>query len=81
MNEFVVHSIPGSPFGRAVFVALEEKSVPYRLVPVAPGSLRQPEHLVIEGNTNLRDWLDRMNGRASMRATTWERIADMAKAA
>jgi glutathione S-transferase len=217
MNEFVVHSIPGSPFGRAVFVALEEKSVPYRLVPVAPGSMRQPEHLalhpfgrvpilahedlrlyetqailryidrvvahppltprnarlaakmdqlmnindwylfhgvgnviafqrvvaprllglpadeaaiaaviptakvvfselsrqlgqnsyftgdslsladillapqldfvketpewqfLIEGNTNLHDWLDRMNGRASMQATTWERIADMAE--
>jgi hypothetical protein len=30
MNEFVIHSIPGSPFGRAVLVALEEKGVPYR---------------------------------------------------
>jgi glutathione S-transferase len=25
MTEFVVHSIPGSPFGRAVLIALEEK--------------------------------------------------------
>jgi glutathione S-transferase len=45
MNECIVHSIPGSPFGRAVLVALEEKGVGYRLAPVAPGSLRTPEHL------------------------------------
>lgn len=45
MNEFVIHSIPGSPFGRAVLVALEEKGAPYRLAPVAPGNVRTPEHL------------------------------------
>ena len=25
MSEFIVHSVPGSPFGRAVLAALEEK--------------------------------------------------------
>src|SRR5437667_9945508 len=45
MNEFVIHSIPGSPFGRAVLVALEEKGAPYRFAPVAPGTTRAPEHL------------------------------------
>lgn len=45
MNEFVIHSVPGSPFGRAVLIALEEKGAPYRLVPVAPGTTRTPEHL------------------------------------
>jgi glutathione S-transferase len=45
MSAFVVHSIPGSPFGRAVMVALEEKGAPYRLAPVAPGTLRTPEHV------------------------------------
>jgi glutathione S-transferase len=45
MNEFVVHSIPGSPFGRAVLVALEEKGARYRIAAVAPGTLRTPEHL------------------------------------
>jgi glutathione S-transferase len=45
MSEFVIHSIPGSPFGRAVFIALEEKGVPYRLAAVAPGSHRAAEHL------------------------------------
>jgi glutathione S-transferase len=45
MNEFVVYSIPGSPFGRAVLVTLEEKRAPYRLVAVPPGTLRAPQHL------------------------------------
>jgi glutathione S-transferase len=30
---------------------------------------------------NIRQWLERMNARPSMRATTWERVAAMAKAA
>ena len=46
MQEFVVYSIPGSPFGRAVFAALEEKGASYRLSPVAPGTFRLPAHLV-----------------------------------
>jgi glutathione S-transferase len=45
VNEFVIHSIPGSPFGRAVLLALEEKSARYRLAPVAPGMFKTPEHL------------------------------------
>ena len=45
MSEFIVHSIPGSPFGRAVLTTLEEKGASYRLSPVAPGTLRSPEHL------------------------------------
>jgi glutathione S-transferase len=45
MSEFTVHSIPGSPFGRAVLATLEEKGADYRLSPVAPGTLRSPEHI------------------------------------
>jgi glutathione S-transferase len=45
MSEFTVLSIPGSPFGRAVLATLEEKGASYRLAPVAPGTLRSPEHL------------------------------------
>lgn len=45
MSEFVIHSIPGSPFGRAVLVALEEKNARYRLAPVVPGTHRAPLHL------------------------------------
>jgi glutathione S-transferase len=45
MAEFIVHSIPGSPFGRAVLTTLEEKGARYRFSPLAPGTLRSPEHL------------------------------------
>jgi glutathione S-transferase len=45
MQDFIVHSIPGSPFGRSALVALEEKGARYRIDPVAPGTLRSPEHL------------------------------------
>ncbi len=36
MSDFVVHSIPGSPFGRAVLATLAEKSAPYRFRAVNP---------------------------------------------
>ncbi|UFZ06595.1 glutathione S-transferase family protein [Bradyrhizobium ontarionense] len=45
MSEFVVHSVPGSPFGRSVLIALEEKGAPYRLAALAPGESKSPEHL------------------------------------
>ena len=45
MSDFIVHSIPGSPYGRAVLAMLEEKGVSYRLAPVAPGTFRAPAHL------------------------------------
>jgi len=45
MSEFIVHSIPGSPFGRAVLATLEEKGASYRLSTVVPGTFRSPEHL------------------------------------
>jgi glutathione S-transferase len=45
MSEFIVHSVPGSPFGRAVMAVLEEKGASYRFAPVAPGTFRSPEHL------------------------------------
>ena len=47
MSEFIVHSIPGSPFGRSVLATLEEKRAPYRLAPVAPGATKTPEYLAL----------------------------------
>lgn len=44
MTDFIVHSLPGSPFGRAVFATLEEKGASYRLQRVA---MRTPEHLAL----------------------------------
>jgi glutathione S-transferase len=45
MSEFIVHSIPGSPFGRAVLATLEEKRASCRFSPVAPGGLRNEPHV------------------------------------
>jgi glutathione S-transferase len=45
MSRFVVHTVPGSPFGRAVLVALEEKRAPYTVAPVAPGALKIEPHI------------------------------------
>jgi glutathione S-transferase len=45
MSEFIVHSIPGSPFGRAVLATLEEKAAGYRLAPVAPDMLKTEPHI------------------------------------
>ena len=47
MSDFIVHSIPGSPFGRAVMATLEEKGARYRLAPVMPGALKSPAHLAL----------------------------------
>jgi len=45
MKEFVVYTIPGSPFGRAVLATLEEKGARYRLAAMTPQQMRTPEHL------------------------------------
>lgn len=45
MSEFIVHSIPGSPFGRSVMAVLEEKGASWRLAPIAPGGLKTEPHL------------------------------------
>ena len=45
MSDFIIHTIPGSPFARAVLATLEEKGAPWRIAPVKPGMNRQPAHL------------------------------------
>jgi glutathione S-transferase len=45
MPAFVVHSIPGSPFGRAVCATLEEKGTDYRLARVAPETRMSEPHI------------------------------------
>lgn len=41
MTDFIIHGIPGSPFMRAVQIALEEKRAPYRIRPLSPTTLRE----------------------------------------
>ena len=45
MSGFIVHSIPGSPYGRSVLATLEEKGAAYRLSPVAPGPFQSEPHI------------------------------------
>lgn len=45
MSQFIVYSVPGSPYGRTVFATLEEKSADYRLAPVTPESAKREPHL------------------------------------
>lgn len=40
-----VHTIPGSPYGRAVLAACVEKNAPYRIAAVKPGEHKQPAYL------------------------------------
>ena len=37
--------------------------------------------LLTAATPNLLPWLDRMNARPSLQATTWERVAQLAQAA
>lgn len=45
MSDVIVHTVPGSPFARAVLATLEEKRVPYRIAALRPGQLREEPHL------------------------------------
>jgi glutathione S-transferase len=45
MTPLLVHSVPGSPYGRAVLMTLEERGAAYRLVPVMPPAHRAAAHL------------------------------------
>ena len=45
MGQFIVHSIPGSPYGRAVLATLIEKDAPFGFIPVAPGQTKTEPHI------------------------------------
>jgi glutathione S-transferase len=45
MSEFIVYSVPLSPYGRAVLATLEEKGARYRLARVASGTFRSEPHV------------------------------------
>ena len=45
MSSFIVHSIPGSPFGRAVLATLEEKDAAFGFVAVSPRSIKSEPYL------------------------------------
>lgn len=49
VSEIIVYGVPGSPYVRAVLLALHEKQAAYRLAALGPANfaLRSPEHLAV----------------------------------
>jgi glutathione S-transferase len=45
MSCITIHSVIGSPYGRAPLIALEEKGVPYQLLSLGPGAAKQQPYL------------------------------------
>jgi glutathione S-transferase len=45
MSEVIIYGVPGSPYLRMPLLTCEEKGAPYRLVAIAPGESKSPEHL------------------------------------
>ena len=45
MSDFLVYGVPGSPYVRAVLLALEEKHADWTLIPLALGEHKSAEHL------------------------------------
>ena len=45
MSELVIYGIPGSPFVRAVQIAMQEKGAPWRLAALQPGETKGEAHL------------------------------------
>ena len=45
MSGFIVHSVPGSPFGRAVLATFVEKSATYQFASVPPGAAKSEPHI------------------------------------
>lgn len=45
MEPFVIHTIPGSPFARAVIAVLIEKGADFQVAGIAPGTLKAEPHL------------------------------------
>jgi glutathione S-transferase len=48
MTEFIVHGIPGSPYVRAVLLALEEKAAPWRLAALPMGGHRTEAYRALQ---------------------------------
>ncbi len=47
MSGFTVHGVPGSPYVRAVLLALEEKGAAWRIAAMKPGDNRTPAYLAM----------------------------------
>lgn len=46
MEPFVIHTIPGSPYARAIIAVLFEKQATFRVAGLAPGTLKSEPHIL-----------------------------------
>ena len=47
MTCYLVHTVPGSPYGRSVMAMLEEKGADWRLAPIAQADVHGPAHVAL----------------------------------
>ena len=47
MPNFIVHTVPGSPYARSVLATLEEKGVAYGVKPIKPGDQKKAPYLAM----------------------------------
>jgi len=62
MTCYAVHTVPGSPYGRAVMAMLEEKSAGWRLAPMDQADIHGPAHLALHpfGKMPILEWEGRL---------------------
>ncbi|HEU4958855.1 MAG TPA: glutathione S-transferase family protein [Sphingomonas sp.] len=61
MTCYLVHTVPGSPYGRSVMAMLEEKAADWRLAPIAQADVHGPAHVALHpfGKMPVLEWNDR----------------------
>lgn len=58
MTRYLVHTVPGSPYGRAVMAMLEEKGADWQLSPIAQADVHGPAHVALHpfGKMPVLEW-------------------------
>jgi glutathione S-transferase len=62
MTRYVVHTVPGSPYGRSVMAMLEEKDANWRLAPIDQADVHGPAHVALHpfGKMPILEWDGRL---------------------
>ena len=62
MTRYVVHTVPGSPYGRSVMTTLEEKGADWRLAAIDQADVRGPAHVALHpfGKMPILEWDGRL---------------------
>jgi glutathione S-transferase len=62
MTRYLVHTVPGSPYGRSVMTMLEEKGADWRLTPIDQADVHGPTHVALHpfGKMPVLEWDGRL---------------------